>query len=221
MRAAGVESSRGGCAANRHPPSLSCSRLGVAIVGELALAVLLEALATTTHRRIEHLLNHIIFRAQCSLCKHCAGLRTRWISFPIRTACSRKRTTRSVRGLTVTSSQSTLRMARHSCWHRRIRIACRHSFRSTISLCYACEVSTKPSNATSRNIPSAGSLLLPMTAHAQLVGFITCGPKHDRTHYLPDEVETLSTLAHRSGSAYLWLTARQPTISAVPTPTYP
>ena len=65
--------------------------------------------------------------------------------------------------------------------------------------------------------PLRGSLLLPMTAHTQLVGFIACGPKRDRTHYLPGEVETLSALAHRSGSAYLWLTARQPAIEAVPT----
>ncbi len=51
-----------------------------------------------------------------------------------------------------------------------------------------------------------GALLLPMTARAQLIGFIACGPKHDHTHYLPEEVETLTTLAHRVGSAFALLT---------------
>ncbi|HKU68326.1 MAG TPA: hypothetical protein VJP85_11175 [Candidatus Baltobacteraceae bacterium] len=51
-----------------------------------------------------------------------------------------------------------------------------------------------------------GALLLPMTARGQLVGFIVCGPKLDRTHYLPEEIETLSLLTHRTGSAYALLT---------------
>jgi hypothetical protein len=56
--------------------------------------------------------------------------------------------------------------------------------------------------------PLLGALLLPMTARTQLVGFIACGQKRDRTHYLPEEIETLSALAHRTGSAYAWLTLR-------------
>jgi hypothetical protein len=31
-----------------------------------------------------------------------------------------------------------------------------------------------------------GALLVPMTARTQLVGFIACGPKRDRTHYMPN-----------------------------------
>lgn len=54
--------------------------------------------------------------------------------------------------------------------------------------------------------PLRGALFVPMTARTQLVGFIVCGPKRDRTHYLPEEIETLATLAHRIGSAYAWLT---------------
>ncbi|HLI95792.1 MAG TPA: GAF domain-containing protein [Candidatus Baltobacteraceae bacterium] len=54
--------------------------------------------------------------------------------------------------------------------------------------------------------PLRGALLVPMTARTQLVGFIACGPKRDRTHYLPEEIETLTTLAHRAGSSYGWLT---------------
>lgn len=56
--------------------------------------------------------------------------------------------------------------------------------------------------------PLRGALLLPMTARTQLVGFIACGQKRDRTHYLPEEIETLAALAHRAGSAYAWLTLR-------------
>ena len=56
--------------------------------------------------------------------------------------------------------------------------------------------------------PLRAALLLPMTARTQLVGFIVCGPKRDRTHYLPEEVETLGALAHRTGAAYGWLTLR-------------
>lgn len=45
-----------------------------------------------------------------------------------------------------------------------------------------------------------------IVASASLVDFIVCGPKSDRTHYLPEEVDTLSLLAHRTGSAYALLT---------------
>lgn len=63
--------------------------------------------------------------------------------------------------------------------------------------------------------PLQGALLLPMTARAFLVGFIVCGPKSDRTHYLPEEIEALGALAHRTGSAYGWLTLR-PSVQTVP-----
>jgi hypothetical protein len=58
--------------------------------------------------------------------------------------------------------------------------------------------------------PFRGALLLPMTARGQLVGFIACGPKRDHTHYLPEEVETLTTLTHRVGSAFVLLTLSSP-----------
>jgi hypothetical protein len=51
-----------------------------------------------------------------------------------------------------------------------------------------------------------GALFVAMTARTRLVGFIVCGPKRDRTHYLPEEIETLTMLAHRVASSYLWLT---------------
>ncbi len=56
--------------------------------------------------------------------------------------------------------------------------------------------------------PLQGALLLPMTARAQLAGFIACGPKRDRTHYLPNEASVLETLAHQAGAAHMWLTMK-------------
>jgi hypothetical protein len=54
--------------------------------------------------------------------------------------------------------------------------------------------------------PLRGALFVPMTARMRLVGFIVCGPKRDRTHYLPEETDTLTMLSHRVASSYLWLT---------------
>ncbi len=48
-------------------------------------------------------------------------------------------------------------------------------------------------------------LFLPMTLHSELLGFLCCGPKPDRTHYLKDEVEALALLAHQVGIATAWL----------------
>lgn len=78
---------------------------------------------------------------------------------------------------------------------------------------------SEPFECEGAHHPLRGPLLLPMTARTDLVGFIACGPKRDRTHYLPEEVETLSALAHRAGSAYAWLTMRPATaVTAIPTP---
>ncbi len=48
-------------------------------------------------------------------------------------------------------------------------------------------------------------LFLPMTLHSELLGFLCCGPKPDRTHYLRDEVDALALLAHQVGIATAWL----------------
>lgn len=61
--------------------------------------------------------------------------------------------------------------------------------------------------------PLRGALLLPMTVRTQLIGFIACGPKADHTHYVPEEIETLQSLAHRAGAGYAWLTLR-PTLGS-------
>lgn len=44
-------------------------------------------------------------------------------------------------------------------------------------------------------------LFVPMTVRGDLVGFLCCGPKPDRTAYLEDEIKALSLLAHHSAIA--------------------
>lgn len=46
------------------------------------------------------------------------------------------------------------------------------------------------------------ALLLPMTVRGELLGFVVCGPKRERTHYINEEVDALSALTHRVGTAY-------------------
>ncbi len=48
-------------------------------------------------------------------------------------------------------------------------------------------------------------LFVPMMMRAELLGFLCCGPKPDRTPYLADEVAALSMLAHHTGLAFAWL----------------
>jgi len=49
-------------------------------------------------------------------------------------------------------------------------------------------------------------LFLPMALRGELLGFLCCGPKPDRTPYLTDEIDALSLLAHQVGIAAAWLT---------------
>jgi hypothetical protein len=57
-------------------------------------------------------------------------------------------------------------------------------------------------------------LFVPMTLRGDILGFLCCGPKPDRTAYLPDEVAALSLLAHHVGIASALL-ARAPMIPAI------
>jgi len=63
------------------------------------------------------------------------------------------------------------------------------------------------------------TLVLPMSARGALVGFVCCGPKADRTAYLPEEIEALAYLATEVGVACAWLSERsavqQPALSAL------
>jgi hypothetical protein len=51
-----------------------------------------------------------------------------------------------------------------------------------------------------------GAYICSMMLRGTLYGFAICGPKIDRTGYLPDERETVAALTHRVGIAYEWLT---------------
>ena len=177
-----------------------------ALAAELVLAVVIGVLLTTTHRRVEHLLNNVIFRAQVAALHalrrfaqetdlisdpHYLLLQT-YESLRSRLECEYAAIytldgssyvlatppVESVPPLLASHDLAVLRLRR---WHEP----------------FECEEPRHPLHS---------ALLLPMTARGELVGFIACGPKHDRTHYLPDEVDTLSLLAHRAGSAYALLT---------------
>lgn len=56
-------------------------------------------------------------------------------------------------------------------------------------------------------------LFVPMTVRGDLVGFLCCGPKPDRTAYLEDETKALSLLAHHTAIA----TALLPRAAGPPT----
>jgi hypothetical protein len=63
------------------------------------------------------------------------------------------------------------------------------------------------------------ALVCPMTLRGLLYGFVVCGPKIDRTSYLPEEQETLASLVHRVGIAYEWLTRAPSGNGALAAPT--
>ena len=183
-----------------------------ALVAELGLALLLGVSLTTIHRRIEAALNNVIFRAQVLAMRalHRFALEIDLIADPKRL---------------VSQTFEALR-ARVDCDYIAIYTADGSSYalatptsgESTPSLLPNDDFAvlrlrrwSEPFECDEPAHPLRGALLLPMTARAQLVGFIVCGPKRDRTRYLPDEVETLAALAHRAGAAYAWLTFRSPT----------
>lgn len=63
-------------------------------------------------------------------------------------------------------------------------------------------------------------LFLPMTLRGDVVGFLCCGPKPDRTPYIEDEIASLSMLAHQVGIAAVWLERERkagPVLSVVET----
>lgn len=55
------------------------------------------------------------------------------------------------------------------------------------------------------------TMVLPMNARGELVGFACCGPKSDRTAYLSDEIEALHYLATEVGVACAWLSQKSET----------
>ncbi|HTU81732.1 MAG TPA: hypothetical protein VMF61_06360 [Candidatus Acidoferrales bacterium] len=191
-----------------------------ALLAELALALLAGFALTTIHRRVERAINAVIFRAQAAAF---AALR------------------RFAREVDLIADPN--RLIRHTFEVLRARVEAEYAAIYTAdgsSLVRATPLEeaydlppllanddlvvlrlrrwSEPFECDEPKHPLRGALLLPMTARAQLVGFLACGPKRDRTHYLPAEVEALSTLAHRTGSAYAWLTLRDPETFARPSP---
>ncbi len=57
-------------------------------------------------------------------------------------------------------------------------------------------------------------LFVPMTVRGDLVGFLCCGPKPDRTAYLEDETKALSLLAHHTAIATALLPRAAPDSTA-------
>jgi hypothetical protein len=51
-------------------------------------------------------------------------------------------------------------------------------------------------------------LIIPLMARAEVIGFIACGRKPDRTRYLAEERHALETLAHHAGTSYAMLPAQ-------------
>lgn len=62
-------------------------------------------------------------------------------------------------------------------------------------------------------------LFVPMTLRGDVLGFLCCGPKPDRTAYLGDEIAALSLLAHHVGIASALLERKQliPSVALAPT----
>jgi hypothetical protein len=182
----------------------------VALAAELGLAVLIGVLITMAHRRIERFLNGVVFRAQTLALQALRRFaqETDLIADPQRLLAQTHEALRT----------------RLECEYAAIYTADGSSFvlaaangGATPPLLAGDDLAVlrlrrwiEPFECDEPIHPLHGSLLVPMTARMNLVGFIVCGPKRDRTHYLPDEVDTLSTVAHRTGSAYAWLTMATP-----------
>jgi hypothetical protein len=64
----------------------------------------------------------------------------------------------------------------------------------------------EPFVVESESHPIAGAYVCPMMLRGALYGFAICGPKQDRSSYVPDERDAIASLAHRVGIAYEWLT---------------
>lgn len=177
-----------------------------ALVAEIALALILGVTMTHAHKRLERLLNGVIFRAQSIALQALRRfaqetdlipdpehlLSQTYDALRIRLESEYAAVYTAEGGSYALSTPATattplllgahdfavLRLKR---WHE----------------AFECD---EPEH------PLRGALMLPMTARGQLVGFVVCGPKRDHTHYLPEEVETLTFLTHRMGSAFALLT---------------
>ena len=188
-----------------------------ALFVELALALVIGIVMTSLHKRIEHFLNAVVFRAQALALE---GLR------------------RFTKELDLISDPHRLLVQTHESLVNRLDVEYvaiytseGASFAQTSppedrapALLAGDDFAVlrlrrwhEPFECDEARHPLRGALLLPMSAHTELIGFIVCGPKNDHTRYAPDEVATLAALAHRAGTAYVWLTRLQ----FAPTPATP
>jgi len=179
-----------------------------ALIAELALALLLGAALTLLHRRIEHFLNGVVFRTQLAALQALRRFaqETDLISDPQRLLTQ----TYEALHVRIECDYVAIYTAEGASFvlavppeHRTPPVMAGDDF-AVLRL----RRWSEPFECDEPAHPLRSALFVPMIARMQLVGFIVCGPKVDRTHYLPTEVDALSTLAHRAGSAYLWLTLR-------------
>ncbi len=179
-----------------------------ALVAELGMALLLGVTLTTLHRRLERFLNAVIFRAQALALQTLRRFasETDLISDPQRL---------------LSQTYEAMRTRLESTY------AAIYTIDGSLYALASPKLETTPTVLPSDDFavlrlrrwsesfecdetdhPLRGALFVPMVVRGQLVGFLVCGPKRDGTHYLPEEIDTLATLAHRTGMAYAWLTLR-------------
>lgn len=188
------------------------------LAAELLLAVGIGVLLTTAHRRIEQVLNSIIFRAQALALQALRRFaqETDLIADPhyllLQTHEALRARLESDYAAIYTAEGSSYVLVTPACEPVRALLASHDLAVLRLRRWH------EPFECEEPGHPLFGALLLPMTARGQLVGFIACGPKRDRTHYLPDEIETLTLLAHRTGSAYALLTLAAANPPAMPAP---
>lgn len=187
-----------------------------ALAAELVMAVAIGVLLTTTHRRLEHFLNSVIFRAQVAALQAVRRFahETDLIADPqyllLQTYEALRARLENEYAAIYTAEGSSYALVTP------VTEPAPQLFASHDLAVLRLRRWLEPYECEEPGHPLYGALLLPMTARGQLVGFIACGPKRDRTHYLPDEVETLSLLAHRTGSAYALLTLAAATPPLIP-----
>ncbi len=182
---------------------LASSRL--TIVAEIALALVIGYSLTTMHRRFERFLNGVVFRAQ---------------------AVALETLRRFAREMDLIADPH--RLIVQTCEILRMQIASEYvGIYTADGTAFVLE--TAPSHGIPTLLPAddfnvlrlrrwqepfqcevrehalVSALLVPMTVRGQLIGFIAAGPKRDHTRYLPEEIETLTSVAHHCGLAYGWL----------------
>lgn len=177
-----------------------------ALAAEVVLALLLGVTMSNVHKCLERFLNGVIFRAQ-TIALHALrrfAQETDLIPDPEHLLCQTYEALRT----RLESEYAAIYTAEGSSY-----VLTTPSAASTPALLSAHDFAVlrlrrwhEPFECDEPEHSLRGALMLPMNARGQLVGFVVCGPKRDHTHYLPEELETLTFLTHRMGSAFALLT---------------